>query len=211
MPSGHLGNYTSLTDVTRCISGCRELQSLTDPNRYRLRHGHGGNLACLLSHSDRHHVTVRCALENWNCMGEGPLETLRDLYEGESIRAYRFRYGLLYFNLATILYVVATSFTSHGGVIPIVDMGIGAFLLADVCARFAVSGHKMKFLVNPITVPDLIATASFLVSVGGGSAGFLRILRTLRLLHTYQLLDRLRVSPHKFLLYTCMLTDSQRP
>lgn len=125
-------------------------------------------------------------------MRQGWLKTLRELYEGESIRAYRFRYGLLYIDLVTILYVIATSFTSHGGVIPIIDMGIGAFLLADFCARFAVSDRKMKFLANPITVADVVAIASFLVSVGGGSAGFLRILRTLRLLHTYQLLDRLR-------------------
>ena len=51
---------------------------------------------------------------------------------------------------------------------------------------------RRREATNPITLADLVAIASFLISIAGGSAGFLRVLRTLRLLHTYQLLDRLR-------------------
>lgn len=120
------------------------------------------------------------------------LRRLRELYEGESIRAYRFRYALLYFDLATILYVAATSFTARGGLIPVIDVVIGLFLLADFCARLALSRNKLRYLANPVTVADLVATASFLLAIFSGGAGFLRVLRTLRLLHTYQLLARLR-------------------
>ena len=35
---------------------------------------------------------------------------LRELYEGESRRAVRFRYGLLLFDLSTIFYLAVTSF-----------------------------------------------------------------------------------------------------
>ena len=35
---------------------------------------------------------------------------LRDLYEGNSQRSHRFRYGLLAFDLLTVLFVVVTSF-----------------------------------------------------------------------------------------------------
>lgn len=125
-------------------------------------------------------------------MAQRWMSTLRELYEGESARAYRFRYSLLCFDLATILYVVAASFTAHGGFVPVIDLGIGLFILADFCARFAVSERKLQFLTNPITLADLVAIASFLIAIFGGTAGFLRVLRTLRLLHTYQLLDRLR-------------------
>ena len=38
----------------------------------------------------------------------------------------------------------------------------------------------------------MAALVSFLAPLVGEGAGFLRILRTLRLLHTYQLLERLR-------------------
>lgn len=117
---------------------------------------------------------------------------LRELYEGESERAHRFRYALLYFDLATILYVVTTSFTDHGGFVPFIDLVIGIFLLADFCARFVVSDRRMRFMAHPTTLADLVAIASFLISIAGGAAGFLRVLRTLRLLHSYQLLKRLR-------------------
>lgn len=121
------------------------------------------------------------------------LGILRDLYQGETMQSYRFRYGLLAFDLATMLYVVLTSFTSHAGVLPAIDMVIGAVFLADFFARLAVSNRRLRFLTSPVTLADLIAIASFLISIFGGSGGFLRVLRTLRLLHTYQLLDRLRV------------------
>ncbi|MGZ3215116.1 ion transporter [Paracoccus sp. T5] len=117
---------------------------------------------------------------------------LRDLYEGEGAHAHQFRYGLLCFDIGTILYVIATSFTSHGGLVPVIDIILGVLILADFCARLVVSQQKWRFLVNPITLADLVAVASFLVSIAGGDAGFLRVLRTLRLLHAYQLLDRLR-------------------
>src|SRR3954468_6434477 len=37
------------------------------------------------------------------------LKPLRDLYEGQSIRAHRFRYGLLAFDLVTVAFIVVTS------------------------------------------------------------------------------------------------------
>ncbi|PIL11718.1 hypothetical protein P775_28690 [Puniceibacterium antarcticum] len=117
---------------------------------------------------------------------------IREIYEGESDAASRFRYGLLYFDIATILYVVATSFTSDGRTVPVIDVVIGLIILLDFCARFAISKRKARFLVNPISLADILSIGSFLIAIAGGSAGFLRVLRTLRLLHTYQLLDRLR-------------------
>ena len=117
---------------------------------------------------------------------------IREIYEGESDAASRFRYGLIYFDIATILYVVATSFTSDGRTVPVIDVVIGLIILLDFCARFAISKRKARFLVNPISLADILSIGSFLIAIAGGSAGFLRVLRTLRLLHTYQLLDRLR-------------------
>ena len=126
-----------------------------------------------------------------NLMAQRWKTTLQELYEGESIRAYRFRYGLLYFDLATILYIVATSFTESGKLVPAIDLLVGAFFLADFCARFAISPRKIRFLTSPVTLADMVAIGSFLIAIAGGSVGFLRVLRTLRLLHSYQLLARL--------------------
>ncbi len=119
------------------------------------------------------------------------MSKIRELYEGDSGAAHRFRYALLYFDIGAILYVVATSFTSHGGLVLAIDVVIGLFILADFCARLAISERKARFLINPVSLADILAIASFLIAIAGGGAGFLRVLRTLRLFHTYQLLDRL--------------------
>jgi voltage-gated potassium channel len=44
----------------------------------------------------------------------------------------------------------------------------------------------------PATLADITAIVSFLAPLAGEAAGFLRVLRTLRLLHTYQVFARLR-------------------
>lgn len=117
---------------------------------------------------------------------------LRDLYEGESDRAHRFRYSLLVFDVATILFIVVSSFMPRAPLVENLDVLIGAAVLTDFVARFAISQHRWRELLRPTTWADIAALVSFLAPIVGEGAGFLRIMRTLRLLRTYQLLDRLR-------------------
>lgn len=120
------------------------------------------------------------------------LDRLRALYKGHSVRAHRFRYGLLAFDLMTVLFVIVTSFFPGGKITERIDMVIGVFILLDFCARLAISKNRLRFLFRPTTAADLVVIMSFLLPVAGEGFGFLRILRTLRLLRTYQLLSRLR-------------------
>jgi voltage-gated potassium channel len=119
-------------------------------------------------------------------------DQLRELYHGDTTRGHRFRYGLLAFDGVTILFVIATSFTAHGRVTEIIDVGFGLVLLADFAARLAIAPRKLRFVSNPVTVADMVAIASFLAPLAGEGLGFLRVLRTLRLFHTYELVARLR-------------------
>lgn len=119
-------------------------------------------------------------------------KTLRELYEGHTDRAHRFRYALLTFDLATIAFVIGTSFFEHGPVVETIDMVIGAVILADFAAHLYVTRAKARHFMKLSTWADLIAMVSFLAPIAGEGFGFLRILRTLRLLHTYQLAARLR-------------------
>jgi voltage-gated potassium channel len=73
-----------------------------------------------------------------------------------------------------------------------IDVGIGSIILADFVARIVISRNRWRDLLHPATLADLAAIASFLGPVAGEGIGFLRILRTVRLLRTYQLLARLR-------------------
>ena len=120
------------------------------------------------------------------------LSRLRDLYEGDTHTAHRFRYAILGFDLATILFVIVTSFLPRTPVTTVLDAVIGVLIVLDFVARFAISDRKISFWTRPATLADIIAMVSFLAPFIGDSFGFLRVMRTLRLLHTYQLLSRLR-------------------
>jgi voltage-gated potassium channel len=118
---------------------------------------------------------------------------LRHLYESRAADAHRFRYGLLAFDLLTLLFIVATSFTPRTPVIEALDVVFGLIILADLCARLFISRHRLRDLAHPVTWADIASIVSFLAPLVGEAAGFLRILRTLRLLRSYQLLMRLRI------------------
>ena len=124
--------------------------------------------------------------------GISMLAKLRSLYKDDTVRAHRFRYGLLAFDLITIGFVIVTSFFPHTRLVEAADMILGAVILADFLARLAISKRKSRMLLNPVTWADIASIVSFLAPIAGEAVGFLRILRTLRLLHTYQLLVRMR-------------------
>jgi len=117
---------------------------------------------------------------------------LRELYEASTPRAVRFRYGLLVFDILTVLFIVGSSFVPRAPVMEILDVLFGLAILADFSARLIISRNRLRELLHPVTWADAVAIVSFLAPLTGEAAGFLRILRTVRLLHTYQLLARLR-------------------
>jgi voltage-gated potassium channel len=119
-------------------------------------------------------------------------ERLRLLYFGKSLAAHRFRYGLLAFDIVTILFIVGTSFVPRTPTVEWLDLIFGLVILADFCARLYASPHPAREFTHPATWADIVAIFSFLAPVVGEGMGFLRVLRTLRLLHTYQLVARLR-------------------
>jgi voltage-gated potassium channel len=119
-------------------------------------------------------------------------ETLRELYDGDTAPAHRFRYGLFIFDLFTVLFIVVTSFMPLTRAIEIIDVVLGLFIVADLTARLAISRRRLRDLVHPSTLADIVAVVSFLAPIAGEGAGFLRIVRTLRLLHTYHFLERIR-------------------
>jgi voltage-gated potassium channel len=120
------------------------------------------------------------------------IDKLRLLYEGDTPEAHHFRYALLVFDATTILFIILTSFLPRSPAFEWMDVIIGLFVLADFSARLTISRTRWRDLLHPTTLADVAAMVSFLVPVIGEGIGFLRILRTLRLLRTYQLLARLR-------------------
>jgi voltage-gated potassium channel len=122
----------------------------------------------------------------------GLADRLRVYYEGNSEEAQRFRYGLLIFDVVTILFIVATSFTPRSIYVEIADAAIGVLILADFAARFAIDRNRFRNFIHPANLADIVAIVSFLAPVVGEGLGFLRILRTVRLLRTYRTLELFR-------------------
>lgn len=125
-------------------------------------------------------------------------ERLRLLYHGRSIAAHRYRFALVAFDIITILFIVVTSFTARESWIEKLDVVFGIIILVEFCARIYASPHRLREFTHLTTWADMIAIFSFLAPIAGEGLGFLRILRTLRLLHTYQLVARLRTDSNFF-------------
>jgi voltage-gated potassium channel len=119
-------------------------------------------------------------------------DRLRFYYEADHPRAVRFRYALLAFDSATVLFIVFSSFLGRNLALEVTDVVLGILILADFLVRLYISRNRWHDLRHPATWADAIAILSFLIPMAGEGAAFLRVLRTLRLLHTYQVLARLR-------------------
>jgi voltage-gated potassium channel len=117
---------------------------------------------------------------------------LRELYEGESRRAVRFRYGLLLFDLLTIIFLVLTSFAAASPFLESVDAAIGLMVLGEFVARLSVSRRRFHDLVHPLGLADVAVIISFLAPVSGQGLGFLRALRALRLFRSYRIASRMK-------------------
>jgi voltage-gated potassium channel len=125
-------------------------------------------------------------------------EFLRFLYFGESRVATRFRYGLLIFDVVTIAFVIGTTFGGQALWIEWLDPVFGVIILVDFCSRLYASAHPAKEFTYLATWADMVAIVSFLAPVGGAGFAFLRILRTLGLLRSYQVAARLRSDSYFF-------------
>lgn len=125
-------------------------------------------------------------------------QALRRLYEARTVTGRRFRYGLVAFDIVTVLYIVSTSFVDHGRVIGIIDVTFGVIMLADFAARMAIARQPWRELLYPSTWADIAAIVSFLAPIIGEGLAFLRVLRTVRLLRTYHLLAQLRADSAHF-------------
>ncbi|MFM2422536.1 MAG: hypothetical protein RL291_1066 [Pseudomonadota bacterium] len=117
---------------------------------------------------------------------------LRELYLGDSPEAHRFRYQLIALDAAMILFIIATSFMKRAPWISLLDVVFGLFVLADFAARIYMYRGSMRTFLHWSTLVDIAVIVSLFAPLGGESLGFLRILRTLRLLHTYQMISRLK-------------------
>lgn len=125
---------------------------------------------------------------------ERPLrDRVRLLYEGRSKRASRFRYGLLVFDLVTIVFFLATATMPMTRELLMADAVIGGLIALDLVLRFWIAERKLRFLRRFYVIVDVVVLAALVMApfIGQGLV-VLRVLRALRLVHSYHLMRDLR-------------------
>lgn len=119
-------------------------------------------------------------------------ERLKRLYGGETKAGRAFQYGLLIFDLATIVFLVASSFFPGEPVVERLDIAIGVAILAELVARTLAAPSPRRELLHPLSLADMAVVVSLLAPMLGEGFAFLRVLRLFRLLRSYQILKALR-------------------
>ncbi len=117
---------------------------------------------------------------------------LRQLYEGRGRETRWFLYGLLIFDFISLLFIIATSFLPRSQLIRSLDLLVGVVFLFEFAARFSAIRHPVREIFRITTWTDVAAIVSLLASATGEAAGFLRSLRTLRLLRAFRVVEHLR-------------------
>lgn len=126
-----------------------------------------------------------------NAMGRFRV-TLRRLFYGHRPAAVAFQAGLLVLDLVAIGYFLATTFITDALWIRMVDLLLGVLLALEFLGRMLAHRHPMRFLDNGAAMIDLVVIASLLWSALGENLAFLRVLRTVRLLRSYNVLGQLK-------------------
>lgn len=122
--------------------------------------------------------------------------TLRDrlqkLYHGDDPATRRFHIALAVFDIATIIFVVVSSFFRGSNVVEAIDFGIGLAILAELAMRIAASQSPRRELLRLHSLADIVVIISLIAPIAGEGFAFLRALRILRLLRSYQVFWNLR-------------------
>lgn len=122
----------------------------------------------------------------------GLREKIQRLYFGDDRRARAFRYGLICFDVATIVLFLVAPFGGHQPWMIGLDLVIGILLSAEFGARLWAQRRPLRHLFSLTSAADLIVILSLLLPVFLENLAFLRIARALRLLRSYHLLRDLR-------------------
>ena len=110
---------------------------------------------------------------------------LRRLFYGHRPAAVAFQAGLLAVDLAAIAYFLGTTFVEDAPWLRAVDLLLGVLLALEFLGRMLAHRHPMHYVDNGAAMVDLVVIASLFVSALGSNLGFLRVLRTVRLLRSY--------------------------
>jgi len=119
-------------------------------------------------------------------------QAIRNLYFGKSRSAKLFRYGLLAFDVVTVAFFIYSTVADETPFIYLVDLIIAAILIADLGVRLWISERTVALAFDLSTLLDVFVILSLLLAPFVSELLFLRVIRALRLLQSYRVLNDLR-------------------
>jgi voltage-gated potassium channel len=128
-------------------------------------------------------------------------QDVRTLYHGATRSARVFRFSLLLFDTASVVFFIASSMAREAVWIYWIDALIAAVIVADLGARFWIARHPLKLFKQFTTWTDLIVIVTLILPMMFESLLFLRVLRALRVLRSYRVLADLRTESAFFRRY----------
>ncbi|MDX2483681.1 MAG: ion channel [Pseudodonghicola sp.] len=118
---------------------------------------------------------------------------VKRLYKGAEPRSVRFRYGLIVFDAVSILYFIVTAPISVSLTVHLINAVMGIMILLDFSARVWIERNRKRLFLQVHTLADIVVIVVLILDPFlSHSLAFLRILRGLRLIHSYHLLRDLR-------------------
>jgi len=116
-------------------------------------------------------------------------EACREFFYGTSEAGIRGRYIMLAVDTVIIAYFLATTFLPFNDTIMWIDVVIGVFLSLELAGRVIADSDKVGLLSRPLALLDIAIILSLFAPlfVGNfGSFAFLRVIRAMRVLRSYQ-------------------------
>ncbi len=115
------------------------------------------------------------------------------LYTGQNRAAVRFRYAMLAFDLATVVYFILATPLPVTPWQSVLHIFLALVILCDLLARFMIAPNRGRYLMRIYVLGDIAVLASLVLNPFVAiDLAFLRILRGLRLGHSDYLLNDLR-------------------
>ena len=118
----------------------------------------------------------------------------RSLYHGASARSRRFRLWLLAFDVATLCFFVATTLVPDPNLpwIHWIELGIAAIIALDLLVRWWIAPNRARYLTKLTTWVDILVVVTLVLPYFVESFVFLRVLRAVGLLRSFNVLRDLR-------------------
>ena len=120
-------------------------------------------------------------------------EHVVELYTGTNLRSLVFRYALIAFDVFSIILFIAVSPLQETSQIEYIVSIVGLVILTDFIIRLWIARDRLALMRRVSVIADFVVIFDILISAFiDQDIAFLRVLRGLRLVHCYHLLNDLR-------------------